>query len=89
MDNVDTTKLERLLDRLRKATSDPGRIHVCPVCGGCLQVEFEPYFRKQKEALGIRASCESCGVALAADYDQKWPAWLKKPQRRGRSRLIK
>lgn len=70
--------LERLLDRLSKATTDPGEIHVCPVCGGDLHVRFEPYIRDGKSFLGLHAFCESCDAAIATDYAQLPPEWLQK-----------
>jgi predicted RNA-binding Zn-ribbon protein involved in translation (DUF1610 family) len=71
--------LKQLLNRLSKAPSNPGEIHVCPECGGRLHVRIGTYTRQGKSLLGISASCESCGAAMAIDYARWTPEWLKRP----------
>jgi hypothetical protein len=71
-------KIFRLIDQLMSATSDPGEIHVCPICGGSLHVRFQPYTRGSKAMLGVQAFCESCGIAVAVDAARPPLKWLEK-----------
>ena len=77
MSKEEYDKLEQLLHRLCTATTDPGEVHVCPLCNGRLYVRFELYTRGDKNMLGLQASCESCDAAMAVDcYVQPPPKWL-------------
>ncbi len=73
--SVQDKKLFQLIDRLMKAPSDPGEIHICPVCGGRLHVHFDLYSRGDKKITGIQCWCEECELAMAIDTADL-PVWL-------------
>jgi hypothetical protein len=68
-------KLLRLIDHLMKATSDPGEVHECPICGGKLHVHFDLYLRGDRRIGGVQVWCEGCEVAIAID-SATIPVWL-------------
>jgi hypothetical protein len=70
--------INELLDRLIKNTTDPGEIHVCPICNGKLHVWFGGYKRGEESLFGATVECEACGIQMAVDYGMPPPSWVKR-----------
>jgi hypothetical protein len=68
--------INELLDSLIKYTTDPGEIHVCPICNGELHVWFGGYKRFEESLFGVQIKCDACGIQMAVDYGIP-PSWVK------------
>jgi ssDNA-binding Zn-finger/Zn-ribbon topoisomerase 1 len=73
----DTKLIQELLDKLIKSDSDPGEIHICPICEGELHVWFGAYKRGNMSLFGVTVKCKSCGFQMAVDYGVPPPQWAK------------
>jgi uncharacterized protein YbaR (Trm112 family) len=70
-------RIEAEINKLIKRKNHPGEMHCCPECKGQLHVRFEVYRRANREMLGVHAWCDDCDAALAVDYAEPIPAWLR------------
>lgn len=72
-------KLDKLVQKIIVEMTEPGEIHVCPICGGVLHVRFLPYERVDILLLEVNTFCESCEKNMFATYQvEKMPQWIKK-----------
>ncbi len=72
----DAKLIDELLDKLIKSDSDPGEIHICPICGGEIHVWFGAYKRFERK-FGVTVDCKSCGIKMAVDYAISPPPWIQ------------
>lgn len=72
----DDEKLQHFFNQLVDSKTDPGEVHVCPICEGRLFISFGAYKRGNVSMLGVTANCEACGKAMAVDYLMPHPEWL-------------
>jgi len=70
-------KLVRLALNLQQMKDDPGKEHICPVCGGKVYVDFSVYISRGEEKLGIDIWCEGCQLRIALDGRSPIPIWAK------------
>ena len=75
--NNDDQLIYELLNDLIKSTTDPGEIHVCPICSGKIHVCFGGYKRGEESLFGATIKCDSCGIQMALDYAIPPPSWVK------------
>jgi hypothetical protein len=75
MDHEDKL-IDELLDNLIKSDTDPGEIHICPICEGELHVWFGAYKRLDESLFGATVECKLCGIQMATDYAIPPPSWL-------------
>jgi hypothetical protein len=68
--------IDELIDKLIKSPTDPGEIHICPICNGKIHILFGAYKRGEESLLGVLVKCESCGVQMATDYTMPQSPWL-------------
>jgi hypothetical protein len=68
----------KLIHELLGRPADPGRIHVCPVCGDKLEVSAGAYIRGEKSMVGTTADCRGCDIRLHLQSAPA-PAWLSVP----------
>jgi hypothetical protein len=73
-------KLQKMLSALVRAKDRPTEIQRCPICGGQLHVYFEAYKRGTRNMFGVQAKCDSCKNAMAIDYGEPIPSWLRNDQ---------
>jgi hypothetical protein len=69
--------IDELLDNLMKSRTDPGEIHVCPICNGKIHVWFAGYKRGEESLFGAQVKCESYDIQIAVDYGVPPPSWVE------------
>jgi len=70
--------MTELVANLLTRTDDPGDVHICPICGGILHTQFEPYKRNRRDLLGVIVKCDHCGISVGIDFDgSDLPSWLE------------
>ena len=67
-----------IYDLIRRET-DPGEIHVCPICNGVLHVSITVYKETGREKeLNVGAHCENCETTgFFRFYEKHIPVWAK------------
>ncbi len=73
-------KLQEMLSALVRAKDRPAEIQHCPICGGQLHVYFGAYKRGTRDMFGVQAKCDGCKNAMAIDYGEPLPSWLRNDQ---------
>jgi len=76
--NADAEKLQDMLHALTTEKERPAETQRCPICGGQLHVYFGAYKRDKRDMFGVVAECDECGIAMAIDYGEPLPHWLRK-----------
>jgi hypothetical protein len=74
--------LHPLIDDLIRRETDPGEIHVCPICKGRLHVSMQiltEFDLEKKKVLGIGIRCEDCKTT-AFFQDGYIPPWAKESE---------
>ena len=78
--DINTSRLlEQLVDRIVRAAEPPKEPYACPHCGGRIRLDVEPFFRRNRQILGVRAKCEQCNIEVAIDYAGPLPEWWVRP----------
>ncbi len=75
--DTDYRKLQSMLSALVRQKDRPAEIQRCPICGGQLHVYFGAYKRGKRDMFGVQAKCDDCGNAMAIDYGEPIPSWLR------------
>jgi hypothetical protein len=73
----DITPLRLLLQDLLDRKTDPGEIHVCPLCQGILHVRMSGYTQvRQTKRFAAYVRCENCKVSVIFELGDP-PPWIK------------
>jgi len=76
-DKDDITPLRRMITDLLDRKTDPGEIHVCPLCEGILHVKISGYTQVgQTKRFAAYVRCESCETRVIFELDTPSP-WIK------------
>ena len=77
MDKGDITPLRLLIRDLLSRKTNPGEIHVCPLCKGILHVSMSGYTQVgQTKRFAAYTKCENCKTSVIFELDTP-PPWIK------------
>lgn len=77
MDKIDITPFQHLLMDLLNRDTDPGKIHICPLCNGRLHVSMSGYIQTSRgKRMGVGMDCEDCKRSVSFLVGTI-PPWIK------------
>ena len=77
MSEINITPIRNLITKLVRLETDPGEIHVCPLCKGILHVKMSGYTHKgQTKRFAAYVRCENCETFIISELDTP-PPWIK------------